>query len=193
LLSARNRAFPRIAAKIINLHTQYPEYNIRRIRIDNAGEFTSPLFRTFLASIGIHLELSTPYVPSQNPAESLVKRIQLVARPILLASNLPMSAWGHAVLHANTLLQYRPSSYMKETPYELLNGNIPSISHLRTFGCAVYTPIPPPIPKMGPRRKLGIYIGFDSPSRYATWILAQETSISHVLETASLTNQFSRN
>ena len=55
---------------------------------------------------------------------------------------------------------------MKETPYELLNGTAPSVTHLRTFGCAVYIPIPPPnITKMGPRRRLGIYIGFDSASK----------------------------
>lgn len=166
LLSTRDHSFPRIVGKIIQLRTQYPEYTICRIRVDNATEFMSMLFQKFLISIGIQLEFLTPYIHSQNPAESLVKRVQLIARPILLASNLPASAWGHAVLHANNLLRYRPSSYMKETPYELLNGSAPSISHLRTFGCAVYVPVPPPnLTKMGPHCRLGIYIGFDSSSK----------------------------
>ena len=39
------------------------------------------------------------------------------------------------------------------------------ISHLRTFGCAVQVPIAPPKrTKMGPQRRLGIYVGFNSPS-----------------------------
>ena len=39
------------------------------------------------------------------------------------------------------------------------------ISHLRIFGCAVYVPIAPTQhTKMGPQRRLGVYVGFDSPS-----------------------------
>ena len=48
---------------------------------------------------------------------------------------------------------------------QLVRGNIPNISHPRKFGCTVYVPIS--LPKrtaMGPHRKLGIYVGFQSPS-----------------------------
>jgi hypothetical protein len=39
------------------------------------------------------------------------------------------------------------------------------LSHLKNFGCAVYVPIShPQRTKMGPQRRLGIYIGFHSPS-----------------------------
>ena len=41
----------------------------------------------------------------------------------------------------------------------------PNISHLRIFSCAVYVPITPTQrTKMGTQRRLGIYVGFDSPS-----------------------------
>ena len=41
----------------------------------------------------------------------------------------------------------------------------PDISHLRIFECAVYVPIAPPKrTKMGPQRRLGIHIGYESPS-----------------------------
>ena len=44
-------------------------------------------------------------------------------------------------------------------------GHQPNISHLRVFGCAVYVPIAPSQrTKMGPQRRLRIYMGFDSPS-----------------------------
>ena len=44
-------------------------------------------------------------------------------------------------------------------------GYEPDISHLRTFGCAVHVPIAPPKgTKMGPQHRLGIYVGFNSPS-----------------------------
>ena len=44
-------------------------------------------------------------------------------------------------------------------------GKQPNISHLRIFGCAVYVPIAPTqCTKIGPQRRLGIYVDFNSPS-----------------------------
>jgi hypothetical protein len=41
----------------------------------------------------------------------------------------------------------------------------PNLSNLKIFVCAVYVPISPPQrTKMGPQRRLRIYIGFHSPS-----------------------------
>src|SRR4051812_9456785 len=82
-----------------------------------------------------------------------------------MQSQLPVSAWGHAVLHAASLIRLRPSAYHQYSPVQLVCGHQPDISHLRTFGCAVQVPIAPPQrTKMGPQRRLGIYVGFDSPS-----------------------------
>ena len=98
-------------------------------------------------------------------AESLIKRIKLIARPLLQNCKLPTSCWGHAVLHATDLIQIRPTAYNTVSPLQLVRGNQPSISHLRKFGCAVYVPISPPQrTSMGPHRKLGIYVGYKSPS-----------------------------
>ena len=48
---------------------------------------------------------------------------------------------------------------------QLVFGHEPNISHLRTFGCAVQVPIAPPqTTKMDPQRRLGIYVGYNSPS-----------------------------
>ena len=82
-----------------------------------------------------------------------------------MQSQLPVDAWGHAILHAASLIRIRPSGGNKLSPMQLAYGATPDISHLRVFGCAVYVPIAPPQrTKMGPQRRLGIYIGFDSPS-----------------------------
>ena len=61
-----------------------------------------------------------------------------------MRSNLPVSAWGHAVLHASELIRIRPSSEHRYSPLQLLRGHEPDIFHLKTFGCAVYVPIVPP-------------------------------------------------
>ncbi|KAL0533448.1 hypothetical protein IC582_030288 [Cucumis melo] len=59
----------------------------------------------------------------------------------------------------------RPTSYLKYSPTQLAYGQKPNISHLRIFGCAVYVPIfRPQRTKMRPQRRLGIYVGFESPS-----------------------------
>ena len=44
-------------------------------------------------------------------------------------------------------------------------GHEPNIAHLRIFGCVVYVHVAPPQrTKMGPQRRLDVYVGFDSPS-----------------------------
>ena len=145
LLSTRNVAFARLLAQIIRLRTQFPDHTIKNIRMDNAGEFTSQSFYDYCTSIGITVEHSVAHTHTQNGlAESLIKRLQLIARPLLMKTNLPNSAWGHAILHAAALIRLRPRAYHKYSPLQLVNGNEPNISHLRTFGCAVYVPISPP-------------------------------------------------
>ena len=40
------------------------------------------------------------YARTQNGlVESLIKRLQLIARPLLFRTKLSLSAWGHAILH----------------------------------------------------------------------------------------------
>jgi hypothetical protein len=115
---------------------------------------------------GIHVQHSVPYVHTQNNfAESLIKRIKLIVRPLLHNCNLPISCWGHAVLHAIVLIQLRPNAYHNTSPLYLVRDNASNISHMRKFGCTVYAPISPSKhASMGPYRKMGIYVGYHSPS-----------------------------
>ena len=134
--------------------------------MDNAAEFSSKAFNDYCMALGVQVQHSVPYVHTQNGlAESLIKRIKLIARPLLQNCNLPTSCWGHAVLHAADLIQLRPTAYHVVSPMQLVRGNITNISHLQKFGCTVYVPIS--LPKrtaMGPHKKLGIYVGYQSPS-----------------------------
>ncbi|CAA7024739.1 unnamed protein product [Microthlaspi erraticum] len=166
LLSTRNLAFARLLAQLIRLRAHFPDFPLKAIRLDNAGEFTSQAFNDYCMSIGISVEHPVAHVHTQNGlAESLIKRLQMIARPLLMRSQLLVSAWGHAILHAATLIRIRPTSNHKFSPSQLILGQEPNISHLKIFGCAVYVPIAPPQrSKMGPQRRLGIYVGYDSPS-----------------------------
>ena len=63
------------------------------------------------------------------------------------------------------LIRLRPTDHQPFSAYQLVTGYEPEISHLRTFGCAVYVPITPPLrTKMGPQRRMGIYVGDDAPT-----------------------------
>ena len=117
-------------------------------------------------TVGIDVEHPVPYVHTQNGlAESLIKRLQVIAKTLLLQSQLPISIWGHAILHDAALICSRPTAYHKYSPLQLVLGHQPDLSHLRIFGCTVQVQIAPPQrTKMRPQRRLRIYVGFDSPS-----------------------------
>jgi hypothetical protein len=101
----RNHAFAKLIAQIIRLCTSFPENRIKVIRMDNAGEFTSKAFNDYCLALGINVEHIVPHLHTQNGlVESLIKRIKLIARPLLQDSRFPTGCWGHAVLHAAACL-----------------------------------------------------------------------------------------
>jgi hypothetical protein len=104
-------------------------------------------------------------VQTQNDlTKSLINIIKLIVRPLLHNYSLPITCWGHAVLHAADLIQLRPTVYHSTHPLYLVCGNAPSIFHMRKFGSAVYAPISKPQhTAMDPHRKMGIYVGYHSP------------------------------
>ena len=162
LLPNRNVAFSRLLTQIIQLRAQFPNHPIKTIRLDNAGKFSSQTFLDYCMSIGINVQHPVAHVHSQNGlAESFIKRLQLIARPLLLKTKFPLSAWGHAIIHGVNLIRLRPTATHDLSPLQLAKGYQPNISHLRVFGCAVYVPIAPiHRPKFCPQRRLGIYVGF---------------------------------
>lgn len=166
LLSTRNAAFSKLLAQVIKLRAHHPDYPIKSIRLDNAGEFTSKTFDDYCMSVGVEVEHHVPHVHTQNGlAEAFIKRLQMIARSLVIRTKLPIAAWGHAILHAAKLVRLRPVATQPFSALQLVTGCEPDISHLRVFGCAVYVPISPPLrTKMGPQRRMGIYVGYDSPS-----------------------------
>ncbi|GJX49980.1 putative reverse transcriptase domain-containing protein [Tanacetum coccineum] len=77
LLSTRNVAFTKFLAQIIKLRAHFLDYTIKRVRIDNAGEFTPQAFNDYCMSVGIVVEHPVAHVHTQNGlAESLIKHIK---------------------------------------------------------------------------------------------------------------------
>jgi len=91
----RNTVFARFIAQIIRLNAQFPDYAIKKVRLDNAGEFTSQAFNDYCVSMRIDIKYPVPHVHTQNNmAELLIKRLQLIAKPLILRTKLPISIWG---------------------------------------------------------------------------------------------------
>ena len=166
LLSTRNVVFARLLAQIIRLMKKFPDHPIKTIRLDNAGEFSSQAFLNYCMSLGIDVQYLVAHVHTQNGlAESFIKLLQLIVIPLLLKTKLPLSVWGHAIIHVANLIHLRPIANQDLSPLQLALGYQPNISHLRIFGCAVYIPIGPTHrTKLGPQLHLCIYVGFQSSS-----------------------------
>jgi len=74
------------------IRAYFPDYPIKKICFHNTDEITSHAFREYCISIGIEVEHLVAYVHTQNRlAESLLKHIKLVARPLFMRANLPMA------------------------------------------------------------------------------------------------------
>ncbi|KAM2302283.1 hypothetical protein ACFX1S_033110 [Malus domestica] len=80
LLSTRNGAFSKLLAQVIKLRAHHPDYPIKYIRLDNAGEFTSKTFDDYCMSVGVEVEHHVPHVHTQNgSAEAFIKHLQMIA------------------------------------------------------------------------------------------------------------------
>ena len=66
LLYTRNVAFSRLLAQIIRLQAHFSKYPIKKIRLDNAGEFISKSFDDYFMSVGIEVEHPIAHVHTHN-------------------------------------------------------------------------------------------------------------------------------
>ena len=120
LLSTRNVVFARLLAQMTKLRAKFPDYPIKTIRLDNAGEFTSQILNDYCMSIGINVEHHVAHTHTQNGlVESLIKRLQLIVRPLLMKTKLPTSARGHAIMQAASLVRIPPTPFMNTSLHNL--------------------------------------------------------------------------
>jgi hypothetical protein len=96
---------------VIRLKTNFSEHRLQSVRLDNAVEFSSRAFNDYCMAQVIEVQHSVPYVHTQHGLdESLIKRIKLIARPLL------HNCKCHVVLHATDLIQLRPTAYHSASP-----------------------------------------------------------------------------
>ncbi|GJW32289.1 putative ribonuclease H-like domain-containing protein [Tanacetum coccineum] len=90
-------------------------------------------------SKGIKRDYSNARTPQQNGVVERKNRTLIeVARTMLADSKLPTMFWTEAVRTACYVLnRVLVTSPHNKTPYALLTGNIPTVSHFKPFGCHV--------------------------------------------------------
>ena len=90
-------------------------------------------------TIGIAVEHHVAHVHTQNDlADSLIKRLQLICRPLIMRTKLSISIWGYVILQSAALILIKPSAYDEYSPLQLAFGQESNIFHLRIFDCTVY-------------------------------------------------------
>lgn len=132
LLTTKNMVFPKFLTMLIRFKTNFPDFPVKFLRMDNAQEFRSHAFKDYCIAADITITYSIPYEHSHNGlAEAFIKKIQLITRPLLIHTKLPPTMRAHVVLHAISLIQLRPTLLNAQTSLELTSGRPPNISHLR--------------------------------------------------------------
>lgn len=151
-----------------------PFGKVKCIRSDNGTEFTSEAFRSLMRKNQIRHDTSAPYSPHQNgTAERYWRTLFEMGRCLLLEAKLPKELWPYAVMTAAYIRNRCYSERLKQTPYFVLTGKKPNLSHMRTFGseCYAYTQN---AQKLDPKCSKGIFVGYDRNSP-ATLVYHPET------------------
>ena len=115
-------------------------FKIKLLKSDNGGEYVSEDFKTYCAQEKIVQRFTSPHTPQSNSISERFNRVLgEKCRAMLIGANLPMSLWAECMKTA-TYISNRVISptHRCKTPYELIYGAKPDVSHLRAFGCIAY-------------------------------------------------------
>lgn len=109
---------------------------LKILRTDNGKEYMNSEFDSYLKKCGIKRESSVCYSPSQNGvAERMNRTIVEMCRCMLTTGKMPEASWAEAVSTAAYIRNRVASSSVSTTPFEVLYGKKPTLTHMRTYGC----------------------------------------------------------
>ena len=137
--------------------------SVKVLQSDGGGEYISKAFQSFLATKGIEHHKSCPHTPQQNGlAERKHRHIVETSLTLLQTARLPPSFWFYACQTATYLINRMPSPILShKSPFELLFGHVPLLSHLRVFGCACFPLLQPyNSTKLQPKTTKCVFLGY---------------------------------
>ena len=129
---------------------------------DNGREFVTKDLQKYLFENGMHHKKTAPYHPNQNGlAERINQTLGNSIRCLLEDSKLQKEYWVEAATTAIYLSNRTPKRALNyKTPYEIMNGVKPKVSHLKPFGTSCYVKTPIASSKLEHRSMKGILLGF---------------------------------
>lgn len=115
-------------------------HQIRRVRSDNAKEFTSKQMNALLRKHSIVHEYTTPYCAAQNGrVERQNRTIVEMVRSMLSGAGVPLTLWDEACKTAVLIRNMLPLKRLNgKTPAELWTVKKPNIEKLRVYGSKAY-------------------------------------------------------
>jgi len=144
LLNQKNDAFKAYLA--ITTHWKHKSGNlVMKLRSDGPKELVQETFSNHVTAKSIEHQVTVPYAHSQNgKAEWYVCTLEDTAQMLLVDSGLPLKFYGDAVLTAQSLRNHLPTSTLPSptTPFEVIEGVKPDLSHLQIWGCQCFAIIP---------------------------------------------------
>ena len=146
-----------------NLVENQSSTKIKVLRSDNGGEYINSQFQDFCSEHGILHQTSRPHTPSQNDvSERKHRHLVETGLTLLYQSHLPLNYWSYAFSTASFLINRLPFSILGFiSPWEKINSVSPSLSALKTFGCACYPYLRPYNKhKLQPRSVECVFLGY---------------------------------
>ena len=141
-----------------------PYGEIKRVRSDNGGEFTSKAFRDYLRENKIKSEFSAPYSPHQNgTAERMWRTLLDMSRCLLIDTKLPKTLWPYAVMYSSYIRNICFNNRTQCTPYQSLTGKLPDMSLVHKFGTTCFAYVQK-VKKLDEKAEKGVFLGYDKSS-----------------------------
>ncbi|KAJ0703042.1 putative RNA-directed DNA polymerase [Helianthus annuus] len=150
---------------------------IKVFRSDNGTEFVNNQMNSFFKEKGIIHQTSCSYTPQQNGvAERKHRHLLNIARALMFQGGLPLRFWSDCVLTVVYLINRLPSSVLVgKSPYELMFGFEPSLSHLRSFGCLCFSTVLNESDKFAYHADKCVLIGYSNVKKgYKLWSLDEK-------------------
>lgn len=120
-----------------------------KLRTDNGGEYISSDLQVYLRGKGIEPQLPPPYSPESNGRaerlnRTLIERARTILNELRVLTGIGdyKKLWAKAIrtvlyVHNRTLTDSKDKAHGDKTPFEIITGEKPNLSHLRILGSRV--------------------------------------------------------
>ncbi|XP_065880880.1 retrovirus-related Pol polyprotein from transposon TNT 1-94 isoform X1 [Euphorbia lathyris] len=163
LMKSRSELFTNFTTFCAEIKTQF-NVSVHILRSDNAKEYFSGQFQSFMIQNGILHQSSCVDTPSQNGvAERKNRHLLETTRALLFQTRVPKHFWADAVSTACFLINRMPSSVLQgETPYGTLFPHKPVFPvSPRIFGCTCFVrDVRPQVTKLDPKALKCVFLGY---------------------------------